>query len=149
MATTDKEVNELIKREYEHGFVTDIEADTFEPGLNEDVIARLSAIKKEPEWMLEWRLKAYRRWLEMDEPDWAHVGYPKIDYNSISYYSAPKRKEDMPQSLDEVDPELSRPTRNWAFPCTSVKSSPAWLLTPYSTPFRWRPPSRSRWPRQA
>ena len=106
MATTDKEVNELIKREYEHGFVTDIEADTFEPGLNEDVIARLSAIKKEPEWMLEWRLKAYRRWLEMDEPDWAHVGYPKIDYNSISYYSAPKRKEDMPQSLDEVDPEL-------------------------------------------
>ncbi|MEE2762278.1 MAG: Fe-S cluster assembly protein SufB [Pseudomonadota bacterium] len=106
MATTDKEVNELIKREYEHGFVTDIEADTFEPGLNEDVIARLSGIKKEPEWMLEWRLKAYRRWLEMGEPNWAHVGYPKIDYNSISYYSAPKRKEDMPQSLDEVDPEL-------------------------------------------
>lgn len=106
MATTDQEVNELIKREYEHGFVTDIESDTFEPGLNEDVIARLSGIKKEPEWMLEWRLKAYRRWLEMEEPDWAHVGYPKIDYNSISYYSAPKRKEDMPQSLDEVDPEL-------------------------------------------
>ena len=106
MATTDKEVNELIKREYEYGFVTDIESDTFEPGLNEDVIARLSGLKKEPEWMLEWRLKAYRRWLEMDEPDWAHVGYPKIDYNSISYYSAPKRPEDMPQSLDEVDPEL-------------------------------------------
>ena len=106
MATTDNEVKELIKREYEHGFVTEIEADTFEPGLNEDVIARLSAIKKEPEWMLEWRLKAYRRWLEMEEPNWAHVGYPKVDYNSISYYSAPKRKEDMPQSLDEVDPEL-------------------------------------------
>ena len=106
MATTDTEVNELIKREYEYGFVTDIESDTFEPGLNEDVIARLSGLKKEPEWMLEWRLKAYRRWLEMDEPDWAHVGYPKIDYNSISYYSAPKRPEDMPQSLDEVDPEL-------------------------------------------
>ena len=93
MATTDTEVNELIKREYEYGFVTDIESDTFEPGLNEDVIARLSGLKKEPEWMLEWRLKAYRRWLEMDEPDWAHVGYPKIDYNSISYYSAPKRPE--------------------------------------------------------
>ena len=106
MATTDKEVNELVKREYEHGFVTDIESDTFEPGLNEDVIARLSGLKKEPEWMLEWRLKAYRRWLEMDEPNWAHVGYPKIDFNSISYYSAPKRKEDMLQSLDEVDPEL-------------------------------------------
>jgi Fe-S cluster assembly protein SufB len=71
MATTDEEVNELVKREYEHGFVTEIESDTFEPGLNEDVIARLSGLKKEPEWMLEWRLKAYRRWLEMDEPNWA------------------------------------------------------------------------------
>src|SRR5690554_6896413 len=108
MATTDKEVKELIKREYEHGFVTEIESDTFEPGLNEDVIRRLSEIKQEPEFMLEWRLKAYRRWLEMDEPEWAHVDFPKVDYNSISYYSAPKRPEDMPQSLDEVDPELLR-----------------------------------------
>ena len=68
MATTDQEVNELIERDYEHGFVTEIETETFEAGLNEDVIARLSAIKKEPEFMLEWRLKAYRRWLEMEEP---------------------------------------------------------------------------------
>ncbi|MCL1481737.1 MAG: Fe-S cluster assembly protein SufB [Marinobacter sp.] len=108
MATTDKEVRELIKREYEHGFVTEIESDTFEPGLNEDVIRRLSELKQEPEFMLEWRLKAYRRWLEMEEPDWAHVDYPKVKYNEISYYSAPKRPEDMPQSLDEVDPELLR-----------------------------------------
>src|SRR5690554_192807 len=108
MATTDKEVKELIKREYEHGFVTEIESDTFEPGLNEDVIRRLSEIKQEPEFMLEWRLKAYRRWLEMDEPEWAHVDFPKVDYDAISYYSAPKKKEDMPQSLDEVDPELLR-----------------------------------------
>lgn len=108
MATTDKEVKELIKREYEHGFVTEIEADTFEPGLNEDVIRRLSKIKQEPEFMLEWRLKAYRRWLEMDDPTWAHVDYPRVDYNAISYYSAPKKKEDMPQSLDDVDPELLR-----------------------------------------
>src|SRR5690554_2672531 len=108
MATTDKEVKELIKREYEHGFVTEIESDTFEPGLNEDVIRRLSEIKQEPEFMLEWRLKAYRRWLEMDEPEWAHVDFPKVDYNAISYYSAPKKKEDMPQSLDDVDPELLR-----------------------------------------
>src|SRR5690554_7421287 len=105
MATTDKEVKELIKREYEHGFVTEIESDTFEPGLNEDVIRRLSEIKQEPEFMLEWRLKAYRRWLEMDEPEWAHVDFPKVDYNAISYYSAPKKKEDMPQSLDERSEE--------------------------------------------
>ena len=78
MATTDKEVRELIKRDYEFGFVTEIESDTFEPGLNEDVIRRLSELKQEPEFMLEWRLKAYRRWLEMDEPDWAHVDYPKV-----------------------------------------------------------------------
>lgn len=106
MATTDQEVRELIKREYEHGFVTEIESDTFEPGLNEDVIRRLSDLKQEPEFMLEWRLKAYRRWLEMDEPEWAHVDYPKVKFDDISYYSAPKRPEDMPQSLDEVDPEL-------------------------------------------
>ncbi|MFO8141002.1 MAG: Fe-S cluster assembly protein SufB, partial [Marinobacter sp.] len=91
MATTDTQVKELIKREYEHGFVTEIESDTFEPGLNEDVIRRLSELKQEPEFMLEWRLKAYRRWLEMDEPEWAPVDFPKMDYNSISYYSAPKR----------------------------------------------------------
>ncbi|WP_097458783.1 Fe-S cluster assembly protein SufB [Mangrovitalea sediminis] len=108
MADGNKPVKELIKREYEHGFVTEIEADTFEPGLNEDVIRRLSAIKNEPEFMLEWRLKAYRKWLEMTEPEWAHVHFPKIDYNSISYYSAPKSKADAPKSLDEVDPELLR-----------------------------------------
>ena len=108
MADTDKPVKELIKREYEHGFVTEIEAETFEPGLNEDVIRRLSAIKNEPEFMLEWRLQAYRKWLEMDEPEWAHVHYPKVDYNAISYYSAPKSKKDAPKSLDEVDPELLR-----------------------------------------
>ena len=119
MATTDKEVRELIKRDYEFGFVTEIESDTFEPGLNEDVIRRLSKLKQEPEFMLEWRLKAYRRWLEMEEPDWAHVNYPKVKYNEISYYSAPKRPEDMLQSLDEVDPELLRTYENWVFRCTN------------------------------
>ena len=106
MATTDKEVNELIKREYEHGFVTEIEADTFEPGLNEDVIARLSAIKKEPEWMLEWRLDSYHKWLEMTPPDWAHLHHAPIDVNEVSFYSKPKSLDDAPKSLDEVDPEL-------------------------------------------
>ncbi|QCF26881.1 Fe-S cluster assembly protein SufB [Hydrocarboniclastica marina] len=108
MANAGNQVDELIRSEYEHGFVTDIEVDTFEPGLSEDVIRRLSAIKGEPEFMLEWRLKAYRKWLEMDEPDWAHVQYPPINPNDISYYSAPKSQKDGPKSLDEVDPELLR-----------------------------------------
>lgn len=108
MANAGKQVDELIRSEYEHGFVTEIEADTFEPGLSEEVIRRLSAIKREPEFMLEWRLKAYRRWLEMDEPDWAHVELERVDPHSISYYSAPKSQKDGPKSLDEVDPELLR-----------------------------------------
>jgi Fe-S cluster assembly protein SufB len=106
MTATPDTVDELIKRGYEHGFVTQIESDTFPPGLNEEVIAALSAKKNEPEWMLEWRLKAYRHWLTMDEPNWAHLKRPPIDYQAISYYSAPKRKGDGPKSLDEVDPEL-------------------------------------------
>ncbi|WP_278361949.1 Fe-S cluster assembly protein SufB [Stutzerimonas kunmingensis] len=108
MANAGKQVDELIRSEYEHGFVTEIEADTFEPGLSEEVIRRLSAIKREPEFMLEWRLNAYRRWLKMDEPDWAHVEFERVDPHSISYYSAPKSQKDGPKSLDEVDPELLR-----------------------------------------
>ena len=99
-------IADVTSREYEFGFVTDIEQETFEPGLDEDVIARLSAIKKEPSWLLDFRLKAFRRWQEMHEPVWAHVNYPPIDYQAISYYSAPKLDKDKPQSLDEVDPEL-------------------------------------------
>lgn len=116
MATTDNEVKELIKREYEHGFVTEIESDTFEPGLNEDVIRRLSEIKQEPEFMLEWRLKAYRRWLEMDEPEWAHVDFPKVDYDSISYYSAPKKKKTCPRAWTTLIRSCCAPTKNWASP---------------------------------
>ncbi|WP_019528935.1 Fe-S cluster assembly protein SufB [Dasania marina] len=101
-----QEINNALAREYEAGFVSDIESETFEPGLNEDVIRRISAMKNEPEWMLEWRLKAYASWLEMEEPDWAHVQFSKIDFQSISYYSAPKSLADRPKSLDEVDPEL-------------------------------------------
>lgn len=149
MATTDNEVKELIKREYEHGFVTEIESDTFEPGLNEDVIRRLSEIKQEPEFMLEWRLKAYRRWLEMDEPEWAHVDFPKVDYNAISYYSAPKKKEDMPQSLDDVDPELLRTYEKLGIPCTNGPNWPALRLTPSSIPCLWPPLSRNRWKKRA
>jgi len=91
---------------YSAGFITDYEADKVAPGLNEDVIRLISAKKDEPEWLLNFRLKAYRRWLKMTEPDWAHVNYEKVDYQSISYYSQPKSMKDGPKSLDEVDPKL-------------------------------------------
>jgi len=108
MSDSGKSVNELIKNEYKHGFVTDIESDTFAPGLNEETVRKISARKNEPEWMLEWRLKAYRAWCEMATPEWAHVNFPPIDFEDISYYSAPKSQENAPKSLDEVDPELLR-----------------------------------------
>jgi len=108
MTTTDTQsVEQLANREYKFGFVTEIEQDTFPPGLDEEVVRRLSAIKREPEWMTEWRLKALRHWLGMKEPAWAKVRYEPIDYQAISYYSAPRKKVG-PKSLDEVDPELLR-----------------------------------------
>jgi len=100
------QIDGLVGREYEAGFVTDIESDTLPPGLNEDVIRHISAIKGEPQWLLDWRLAAFAHWKTMTEPHWAHVKYTPTDYQSISYYSAPKKKEDGPQSLDEVDPKL-------------------------------------------
>ncbi|MSP53206.1 MAG: Fe-S cluster assembly protein SufB [Gammaproteobacteria bacterium] len=107
--TRNASIKKVLAQDYQHGFVTDIESDTFAPGLNEDVIRRLSAIKNEPEFMLEWRLKAYRHWLLLEEPHhWANIKYPNIDYQALAYYSAPKIKKDGPKSLDEVDPELLR-----------------------------------------
>ncbi len=96
---------EFTQQEYKYGFVTDIEADTVPPGLNEDVIRLISTKKNEPEWLLKWRLRAYRKWLTMEEPTWHNVHYPPINYQDIIYYSAPKPKKVL-QSLDEVDPEL-------------------------------------------
>ena len=104
MSTSAQDIDQLVSREYKEGFVTDIDADTLPPGLNEDVIRTISAKKEEPEFMLEWRLAAYRNWLTMKEPKWAHVHYPPIDFQTISYFSAPKT--DGPKSLDEVDPIL-------------------------------------------
>ncbi|QGG81188.1 Fe-S cluster assembly protein SufB [Litorivicinus lipolyticus] len=104
--TTETKVDDLVDREYAAGFVTDIESDTFPPGLSEDVVRAISAKKGEPEWMTQWRLKAYAHWLTMKNPDWAHLDIPPIDYQKISYYSAPKKPGDGPQSLDEVDPKL-------------------------------------------
>src|SRR5215210_6635491 len=100
-------IEALVNREYAYGFVTDVETDTVPAGLNEDIIRLISAKKNEPEFMLEWRLKAYRRWLTMKEPHWGNVKYPPIDYDSLVYYSAPKSVKPL-QSLDEVDPELLR-----------------------------------------
>jgi Fe-S cluster assembly protein SufB len=110
MSTTAKTLEALANREYKWGFVSDIEADALPPGLNEDVVRAISAKKQEPEFMLEWRLRAYRHWLKLErsagEPKWANVTYPPIDYQQIVYYSAPKRTRDGPASLDEVDPKL-------------------------------------------
>ncbi len=103
MPTETSEIQDLANTEYRWGFVTDIEADSAPPGLNEDIVRFISLKKKEPEWMLEWRLKAFRHWLTMEEPKWPAVHYPPIDYQAASYFSAPKPKL---KSLDEVDPEL-------------------------------------------
>ena len=106
MSSSSNELEVLATQEYKYGFVTDIEADSAPPGLNEDIIRFISAKKNEPEFLLEWRLKAYRHWLKMTEPTWHNVHYAPIDYQSIVYYSAPKSQKDGPTSLDEVDPEL-------------------------------------------
>ena len=104
MSDGTTQIEQLTKRDYKYGFVTDIESDSVPPGLNEDVIRHISNKKGEPEWMLEWRLKAFRQWQKMEEPSWHNVRYDPIDYQAISYYAAPKSKDDGPKSLDEVDP---------------------------------------------
>ena len=106
MTTSTSTIQELANKEYQYGFVTDIESESIPRGLSEDVVRLISAKKNEPEFMLEWRLKAYRHWLTMKEPTWANVKYPAIDYQNVIYYSAPKSKKDGPKSLEEVDPEL-------------------------------------------
>jgi len=104
--SSDSLAHDIAQREYRAGFVTDIESETVPVGLSEDVIRLISGKKGEPEWLLEWRLKAYRHWLTMKEPTWANVHHPPIDYQSIAYYSAPKQKKDGPKSLADVDPKL-------------------------------------------
>ena len=105
---TAEQVSSIAGDKYKYGFVTDIETELAPKGLNEDIIRFISAKKDEPEWLLDWRLRAYERWLEMKEPTWAQVEYPDIDFQSAHYYAAPKSNEDGPKSLDEVDPELLR-----------------------------------------
>jgi Fe-S cluster assembly protein SufB len=100
------EVHKRVAQTYKDGFVTDIDSDTFPPGLTEEVVRAISAKKEEPEWMLDWRLKAYAKWLTMEQPNWAKLKIPEIDFNAISYFSSPKSDENAPKSLDEVDPKL-------------------------------------------
>jgi Fe-S cluster assembly protein SufB len=125
MSTTAKTLEALASREYPWGFVSDIEADTLAPGLNEDVIRLISAKKKEPEFMLEWRLRAYRHWVKMEQtagaPKWANVKYPPIDYQKIVYYSAPKAKGQGPASLDEIDPRLLETFEKLGIPLAEQK----------------------------
>ena len=106
MSTDPDNIEQLVNRRYEHGFVTDIATESLPPGLDEDVVRAISERKNEPGFMLDWRLRAYRQWRQMTEPNWAHVSYPAIDFDAISYYAAPKSDDDRPKSLDEVDPKL-------------------------------------------
>jgi len=121
MSSSESSVESLVNREYQYGFVTDIESEVIPRGLDEDVVRLISAKKQEPAWLLEWRLKAYRRWLEMKEPHhWANITYPAIDYQDIIYYSAPKTKKPL-GSLDEVDPELLRTYEKLGIPLSEQK----------------------------
>src|SRR4030081_665191 len=99
MSTATETIEEFVNKEYQYGFITNVETDTIAPGLSEDVVRLISAKKNEPKFMLEWRLKAYRHWLTMQEPTWANVHFPPIDYQNIVYYSAPKSNADRPKSL--------------------------------------------------
>ena len=106
MSSKPENVEALVTKEYAHGFVTEIEADTIAPGLSPEVITFISRKKNEPHWLLDFRQKAYQQWLKMETPAWAHVHYEPIDYQAISYYSAPRSLKSAPKSLDEVDPKL-------------------------------------------
>jgi Fe-S cluster assembly protein SufB len=121
MPAASQDISKLIKQEYKAGFVTDIEADQVPSGLNEDIIRIISAKKNEPEFMLEWRLRAYRHWLTMKAPKWANVHHPPIDYQDITYYSAPKSDKDRPKSLDEIDPKLLETYKKLGIPLEEQK----------------------------
>ncbi len=118
---SDAVLDEVAQRDYKYGFVTDIEADTIAPGLNEDVVRLISAKKKEPDWLLDWRLKAYRHWLTLEEPKWHNVHYPPIDYQKSVYYSAPQQKNAL-KSLDEVDPRLLETYEKLGIPLEEQKA---------------------------
>ena len=112
-------IDQRVKEDYKYGFVTDIESETLPPGISEETIQFISEKKKEPSWLLDWRIKAYRKWLKMKEPKWQHVSYDNIDYQGISYYSSPKKKN--VKSLDELDPELLKTYNKLGIPLDEQK----------------------------
>nr|MDE6651909.1 Fe-S cluster assembly protein SufB [Paramuribaculum sp.] len=115
-------IDEVTGGEYKYGFTSDIPTDILERGLNEDVVRFISAKKGEPEWLLDFRLKAYRYWLTLEMPTWAHLDIPEIDYQNISYYAAPKQAKDSPKSLDEVDPQLLETFNKLGIPLEEQKA---------------------------
>lgn len=122
MGLSQEELNDVLDREYQHGFVTEIESDRLPPGLSEDIIRQISEKKGEPEFLLEWRLKAYRHWLTMTEPNWSTVRHQPIDFQDITYYSAPRPPENQPTSLDEVDPRLLETYEKLGIPIDEQKA---------------------------
>ncbi len=151
---TVETVRQIDVDQYKYGFVTDIESELAPKGLNEDIVRYISAKKNEPAWLLEWRLDAFRRWQTMQEPTWARVHYPQIDFQDLHYYAAPK-KTPGPKSLDEVDPELLKtyeklgiPLREREILAVSSRRT-AWRWMRCSTRFRWSRPSRKSWRRPA
>lgn len=140
------EVEAALNRRYEAGFVTDIESTTLPPGLNEDTVRQLSAIKGEPEWMTEWRLAAYRHWLTMPEPDWAKLEIAPIDYQAVSYYR--HRRPVRSRSTRSIRSCWKR-TKSWAYRCMSARVSPVWLWMPCSIRSLSAPPSARNWRKPA
>ena len=140
-----------LDTDYKWGFTIDIDSDVAPKGLNEDVVRLISAKKGEPEWMLEWRLKAYRHWLRLnyEEPAWANIEHPRIDFQDIYYYAAPSSGKDAPKSLDEVDPEILEAFDKLGIPLAERESWPAWRWTRSWTASPWPQPTRRPWKRRA
>jgi len=146
MSSSVSAISDLIGREYKEGFVTEVETDTFPPGLDEDVIRALSTKKNEPEFMLDWRLSAFQRWQEMAEPSWAHVSYQPIDFQAISYYSAPRSVGDGRVSMRSIR-KFWRRTTSWAFRCKNRNSSRVSLWMRFLTACQSRQHSRANSPK--
>src|SRR5437899_9582117 len=142
MSAATEAIEGVVKQEYKYGFVTDVETDSAPPGLNEDIIRLISRKKNEPQFLLEWRLKAFRHWQTMTEPHWQKAHYPPIDFQNIIYYSAPKKRSDGPRSLEEVDPKLLETYEKLGIPLKEREPLPGAAVAqvvdsvPVGTPFK-------------
>ena len=141
---TSTSTRDLVSQPYKYGFVTEIETDKIAKGLSEEVVRLISAKKEEPDFLLQFRLKAFRHWLTLEEPDWAALGYPEIDYQDIVYYAAPKQQEKK-ASLDEVDPKLLETFDKLGIPLSEQKRLSNVAVDAVSTAFRLPPPTRRSW----